>query len=124
MKRVPVVDDEPFVRQVIADILEDEGYDTLFASSGRSMLKLLETERPDLVILDVMMPDGNGREALRAVQSQADLRDIPVVMMGSGLASRRPAQGAVGFLVKPFDLDQLLHVVIGTIGPASEPGRS
>ncbi|HEV2074491.1 MAG TPA: response regulator [Thermomicrobiales bacterium] len=121
MKRVLVVDDEPFIRQVIGDVLQDEGYDALFASSGHAMLKLLETEHPDLVLLDLMMPDGDGQEALQAMQSQPHLADIPVVVVSTGVARQRLDGVTVRFLAKPFDLDKLLQIVIDTIGPALAP---
>jgi CheY-like chemotaxis protein len=121
MKRVLVVDDEPFIRQVIGDVLQDEGYGTLFASSGHDMLKLLETEQPDLVLLDLMMPDGDGQEALQAMQSQPHLADIPVVIVSTGVARKRLDGASVTFLARPFDLEQLLQIVIDTIGPALAP---
>jgi CheY-like chemotaxis protein len=121
MKRVLVVDDEPFIRRVIGDVVQDEGYDTLFASSGHAMLKLLETEHPDLVLLDLMMPDGDGREALQAMQSQPHLAEIPVVVVSTGVARQRLDGVTVTFLAKPFDLEQLLQTVIDTIGPALAP---
>jgi CheY-like chemotaxis protein len=121
MKYVLVVDDEEFIRQVVGEVLRDEGYGVLFAGSGRSMLDLLRTERPDLVLLDVMMPDGDGREALRAMRSQPDLRDIPVVIVSTGVTLPRLEGAGEVVLEKPFDLERLLRLVRDTIGPASEP---
>jgi CheY-like chemotaxis protein len=120
MKYVLVVDDELLIRQVVGDVLQDEGYGVLFAGSGHSMLDLLKTERPDLVLLDVMMPDGDGREALRAMRSQPRLRDIPVVIVSTGV-TRPLLEGVVPVLEKPFDLERLLRLVRDIIGPASEP---
>lgn len=119
MKQVLVVDDEASIRQVIRDILRDEGYSVILATGGHNMMKILETEHPDLVLLDVMMPDGDGPAAFQAMQSQPGLRDIPVVMMSTGAARRQLTMHAVDFLEKPFDLDHLLEAVISTIGPAS-----
>lgn len=123
MKRILVVDDEPFIRQVLADLLEDEGYEVLLASSGRTMLTLLELQQPDLILLDVMMPDGDGRDALEAMQSRPQLRDIPVVIVSTGIAHRWLAGLGVPTLTKPFDLDHLLRLVSDTIGPAQEPDQ-
>lgn len=123
MKQVLVVDDEPLIRQVIGEILQDEGYGVLLASGGHSMLKVLETERPDLILLDVMMPDGDGREALKAMQSEARLRDIPVVIVSTGVAHQRIKEFTVSFLAKPFDLEQLLDIVTNAIGPANDSGQ-
>jgi CheY-like chemotaxis protein len=117
VKTVLVVDDEPAVREVIADILRDHEFNVVLAWSGRSMLEQLETDRPDLVVLDMMMPDGDGRDALQAMQNRPHLRDIPVVMMSAALGPGGLDTEISGFLRKPFNLDDLLEVVIGVIGP-------
>lgn len=121
MKRVLVVDDEPFVQQVIGDVLKEEGYSVLFASSGNSMLKLLETEQPALIVLDMMMPNGHGWDAFHAIESQPRLCDIPVIVISTGLASERTNALRVPCLQKPFDLEHLLRMVKETIGDPWEP---
>jgi two-component system response regulator VicR len=117
VKRVLVVDDEPVIRHVIEDILRDEGYEVLVASGGTRMLEVLQTVVPDLVLLDVMMPEGDGREAIRQMQSQTHLRHIPVVMMSAGHAASQLDTPHHAFLPKPFDIDQLLGTVAQIIGP-------
>ena len=124
MKYVLVVDDEPPIRQMIGDFLRDEGYGVLFAGSGSSMLKLLETEQPDLVLLDLMMPDGDGREAMQAMQAHPQWQSIPVVIVSVGMGPHPPDGVSVPFLTKPFDLEQLLAAVTHAIGPAPEPELS
>ena len=121
MKQVLVVDDEPQIRQVIGDILHDEGYGVLFAGSGYGMLGMLETEHPDLVLLDLMMPDGDGWEVLLAMQAQPRLRAIPVVIVSVGFTRQRLNGLNVPFVSKPFDVECLLRTVINAIGPASAP---
>ena len=116
MKQILVVDDEPLIREVIADILRDEGYSVLLDSGGRRMLQMLEVELPDLILLDVMMPDGNGRDALKRMRAEPRLRSIPVVLITTGVGGHPEVGGAESILEKPFDLDQLLRVVINTIG--------
>jgi CheY-like chemotaxis protein len=124
MKRVLVVDDEPPIRQVIGDVLRDEGYGVLFASSGHGMLKVLETERPDLVLLDLMMPDGDGWEVLQTMQAQPQLHAIPVVIISTGVGPPPQVGVSVPFLSKPFDLERLLVAIAQVIGPATEPEPS
>ena len=124
MKRILIVDDEPFIQQLLRDILEDEGYGVLLAGGGRSMLELLRHEIPDLILLDVMMPDGNGQDALLLMQAQPQLRDIPVVMMSAGLSQHEMKMESVAFLGKPFELEHLLQLIGDTIGPAAENGQS
>jgi len=120
MKRVLVVDDEPHIQQVIGDILHEEGYVVLFAASGQSMLKILETELPDLVLLDLMMPAGDGWEVLQTMQAQPRLRAIPVVIVSVGFNRQRLDGLNVPFVSKPFDVEVLLQTVTNAIGPASE----
>lgn len=120
MKQVLVVDDEPQIRQVIGDLLRDEGYGVLFAKSGQTMLGMLETEHPDLVLLDLMMPDGDGWEVLQTMQAQPRLRAIPVVVVSVSFSRHRLDGGDVGFVSKPFDVEHLLQTVTNAIGPASE----
>jgi CheY-like chemotaxis protein len=117
MKQVLVVDDEPYIREVIGDVLQDEGYAVLFAGSGRGMLELLETEHPDLILLDLMMPNGDGNEALERMRSHAGMRDIPVVVVSTGVMGLGLSSLTVATLTKPFDLDDLLKVVVDSIGP-------
>ncbi len=125
MKRILVVDDELPIRQVIGDLLLDEGYDVRYASSGRGTLTALEMEQPDLVLLDLMMPDGDGWEVLRTMQAQPQLQRIPVVVMSVGVGPQHRQDGVtVPFLTKPFDLERLLAAVVGVIGPATEPEPS
>jgi len=116
---VLVVDDEPAIREVVADILRDHGFDTVLAWSGRRMLEILESVRPSLILLDMMMPDVDGPGALRRIKDRPDLREIPVVLMSAAMGPGELDREIAGFLSKPFDLDHLLETVIGAIGPPS-----
>ena len=120
MKQVLVVDDEPQIRQVIGDILQDEGYGVIFADSGRDMLGMRETKHPDLVLLDLMMPDGDGSEVLSAMQARPRLRAIPVVIVSNGFNRARLNELNVLSVTKPFDMECLLQTVTNAIGPAAE----
>ncbi len=111
MKVVLVVDDEPLIRQLIESVLLDEGYGVLVANSGMRMLQTLETAQPDVILLDVMMPNGDGREAFRTLRSHDHLRDIPVVMMSAGVGSHLLDPAITAFMPKPFDLDILIATV-------------
>ena len=109
--KIMVVDDEPAIRELIVAVLEDEGYEAIGAGSGSRALELMPTERPDLVLMDIMMPEMDGREALRRMRDRPDLARIPVVMMSAAFAPDRIGQQVSGFLAKPFDLDYLLVTV-------------
>src|SRR5215203_5537004 len=124
MKRELVVDDEIVLAQVISEFLQDEGYGVLLAHGSQGILQLLERERPDLIFLDVMMPDGDGRDIVKEMQLRPDLKDLPVVMMSAGLSFQKLNVHVRGFLRKPFDIVELLALVNDVIGPAHEPGSS
>ncbi len=121
MKRILVVDDELVLAEIICEFLQDEGYEAVMANGSRSALQLLETERPNLVVLDVMMPDGDGRDVAKVVHAHPELRHIPVVIMSAGVSFQHLHVPTAGFLRKPFDLGELLALVRNTIGPAFEP---
>ncbi len=122
MKTVLVVDDEPAVRAVVRAILGDEGYAVLEAPHGPAMLELLAHEHADLVLMDVMMPGGDGREAYRELRARKDLADLPVVMMSAAVRPDGLDPSIAAFLRKPFDLDHLVALVADLIGPPPAHG--
>jgi excisionase family DNA binding protein len=109
---VLIVDDDPGVRQVVRANLEAEGYSVREAGSADEGLASLEEEPPDLLLLDVMMPEVDGWEMLRRVQERFGLGAIPVLVFSGTVEERAvadaAARGARGFLGKPFDLQQLI----------------
>ncbi len=111
MKMVLVVDDEPVIRDLVADVLRDEGYAVVTAADGCEGLDLLARERPDLVLMDVMMPGLDGREAYLAMRSRPDLQEVPVVMMSAAVKPDGLDPTIAGYLPKPFDLDDLLALI-------------
>jgi CheY-like chemotaxis protein len=122
LKTVLVVDDEPVLRVLVREILQEEGYAVVEAPDGREMLELLTRERPDLVLLDVMMPGVGGREAYQVLRSREDLPDVPVVMMSAGVQPFRLDPSIAAFLSKPFDVAQLVELVVRLIGPPHTNG--
>jgi excisionase family DNA binding protein len=109
---VLVVDDDPQVRELVRANLELEGYTVREAGSATEGLAALEERAPDLILLDVMMPQMDGWEMLRRVQERHGIGSIPVVMFSGKLDARTQAQaterGAQAFVGKPFDLQALL----------------
>ena len=126
MKTVLVVDDEPVLRILLREILQEEGYSVIDAADGRSMLELLQVQgvRPDLVLMDVMMPGIDGREAYQALRSRMDMPDLPVVMMSAAVQPTRLDPSIAAFLRKPFDLTELVDLVAHLIGPSHGDGRA
>jgi len=111
--KVLVVDDEPEVRQVLLEFLSSRGYDVSVASGGAEAVALVESTRPDLVLLDVAMPGMDGVETLkRIVAIDPELAVIMVTANADiGVTSKLLALGAVDYVPKPFDLDYLDQAV-------------
>ena len=111
--KVLVVDDEPEVRQVLLEFLSSRGYEVTAASGGVEALAFVESEKPDLVLLDVAMPDMDGVETLRRIV--AINPSLAVIMVTAnaniGITSKLLALGAVDYVPKPFDLDYLDQAV-------------
>ena len=118
-----VIDDDHDILLSLQDVLEVEGYHVITASSGREALEYLRQGlRPDLILLDLMMPEVSGW-AFRAWQ-RADpaLASIPVVVVsGQGLSAQQVSQlGVAGYLPKPVDLDMLLDTVARFTSPLEQ----
>jgi CheY-like chemotaxis protein len=110
-RRILVVDDDPGVRDVVTLVLGDEGFPVATAADGRQALASIAAERPDLVLLDLNMPEMTGWEVLS--QLQAERAGIPVVLLTAEQGGQAEAQRchADGYLGKPFDIADLLTVV-------------
>ena len=111
MKTILVVEDEAPIREVLAEILRDEGYAVLVASDGAAALVVVAERRPDLVLTDAMMPRLDGLGLLRRMRADPRTAAIPVIVSS---AARHPSpadlEGAA-FLAKPYDLDEVLRAV-------------
>lgn len=112
--RVLVCDDDPWLLSVVGNLLTANGFSPIIAVSADEMLQRARAERPDVILLDLVMPGMNGWEALRHLRSDEHLRDVPVIIL-SGLSERElagEASGEVsGWVQKPFDARQLCQAV-------------
>jgi CheY-like chemotaxis protein len=120
---VLVVDDEFGVASLLEDVLQDEGHRVLTASNGRQGLERMTVEKPDLVFTDYMMPVMDGAAMLSAMAANAELKDIPVVLMSSlpeAVVVER-CNGYVSFLRKPFRIFDIPEIVRALV---PEPDRS
>jgi excisionase family DNA binding protein len=110
---VLIVDDDERVREYVRVNLEMEGYSVREAGSAEEGLAVLEDASPDLVLLDVMMPEVDGWEMLRRLQERHGIGAIPVIMFSGKVddhaADEASARGAQGFVGKPFDPQQLIE---------------
>ena len=109
MVSVLVVDDERDIREAVSEVLVDEGYQVLGAGDGAEALEQSRAHRPDVILLDLMMPGMNGWEFRAAQQADPDLGNIPVIVLSA--LGRVSGLDAAEFLQKPFELDQLLTAV-------------
>jgi two-component system, chemotaxis family, chemotaxis protein CheY len=104
-----VVDDEPDIREMIAEMLLLDGYRIKTAPNGKVALEQARVNRPDLIVLDLMMPVMNGWRFLEAQRQDPGLAAVPVVVATAALVSQ--VEGAAVLLGKPFDMDVLLSIV-------------
>ncbi|MGD2097014.1 MAG: response regulator [Desulfobacterales bacterium] len=128
-KKVLVVDDDPDVRLFSVTVLEENGYTPLEAEDGESGLKMIKAEKPDLVILDVLMPRQSGVRLYRELKTSKDLQDVKIIIL-SGIAKKtfmRSQKALTEFggaqipepeiyLEKPVEPDELADVIKKVLG--------
>jgi DNA-binding response OmpR family regulator len=121
-KRVLIADDEPNIVMSLQFLMEYEGYEVRIAADGEAALQALREFRPDLVLLDVMMPKRDGYEICRVVRATPDLAGIKVVMLtakGREIdAEKGLALGADSYVTKPFATKELVARVKAMLGDA------
>jgi CheY-like chemotaxis protein len=119
-KKILVVDDEPDVRRFLTAVLEKRGYDTLTAADGREAYDVARRERPDLVILDLMMPNQTGTDFYRRLTKDEELLGTPIIVV-SGLAGRHLAlREPIAVFDKPIDPEEFGAAVDRALGVADE----
>src|SRR5436309_229245 len=104
--RVLVVDDSPTILKVVQIVLTRAGFSVLLAEDGVGGLELARAEKPDLILLDFIMPRMNGYQVCQTLAAESELKDIPVVLMsakGDQIGERFvKAMGIVDYVTKPF----------------------
>jgi two-component system response regulator VicR len=117
MRRILFVDDDFAVAEVTRMVLEHEGYTVLIAGNGEDAFHAVETERPDLVITDYMMPIMNGGQLVRRMRATPLAREIPVIMVTANSATDIDGSDqCVSVLHKPITIDELLAAIRSAIG--------
>ena len=114
-KRILACDDDPLILRLLQVNLEIEDYNVLLAHDGQEAFEVAEKEKPDLILLDVMMPRMDGLQACRKLKENETTKDIPVVFL-SAKAQQEDideglALGASDYLTKPFEPDQLIAAI-------------
>ncbi len=111
--RILVVDDEPSIRALVRDVLEEEGHEVLLAADGYAGLRMAELHAPDCIVLDVMMPGLDGHAVLQRVRASRGGVTVPVVMLTAAAddshAWQAWTEGVDYFLPKPFEPVELLR---------------
>lgn len=117
MKTILVADDEYDIVLALELVLSAEGYNVVKASNGKEALDRIVESRPELAILDVMMPVLTGIETIEFMKKQPALNSIPVVLMSAApIRQSQKALGYAAFVKKPFDVDKFLAVIEQLIG--------
>ncbi|MDR0622039.1 MAG: response regulator [Deltaproteobacteria bacterium] len=110
--RILIVDDDELIHKLLGAILQKAGFECLDALSGPEGLEIAQKEKPELVILDIMMPDMDGFEVMRALKSNPITSTIPVIFLSGKFHNREKAMarelGAADFMEKPFERSELL----------------
>ncbi|MCP4115625.1 MAG: response regulator [Desulfobacteraceae bacterium] len=111
-KLILVVDDSTSVRRMLMHGLQDEGFRVIGAENGKAALELFNREAPDLILLDICMPEMNGVELCERLNADSVFSTIPIMVMSTksdmGNVKRMMQYGAVSYILKPFDLEQLI----------------
>ena len=109
--KILCVDDEPSIREILHHVLTEEGYEVLTASDGQEALLVAVKERPDLILLDIMMPNLDGMETCRRLRAQPTTRHMRVIILTAYDMRERLEEaitaGADDFLGKPIDMTEL-----------------
>ena len=124
-RHIVVVDDDRDIREALQEALVQRGYEVTVAPNGLKLIAALEVDKPDLVVLDVMMSWIDGLALCRAMKRNESYQDIPVLFV-SGRGSPTDIQeglscGAAGYMVKPFSLSSFLDRVQEIAGPPNAP---
>jgi DNA-binding response OmpR family regulator len=124
VRHVLVVEDDSPIRAMVSDLLQDEGYAVVQASDGFEGLRQLRERRPDLIVLDIMLPGMTGYQFLEQAQEQLERGNIPVLILSaiSGQDNDSSSLGVAAWLNKPIDIERFVGAVKGLAGP-SEPAR-
>jgi DNA-binding response OmpR family regulator len=111
-KKILIADDEPSIVTAVEFLLRREGYEVEIARDGSEAIERIEASRPDLVVLDVMMPQKSGYEVCRSIREREDWRDIKIIMLSAkgrdAEVTKGMTMGADVYVTKPFSTRDLM----------------
>jgi CheY-like chemotaxis protein len=127
-KTILVVDDDPDTLTYLTTVLEDHGFATVAAKDGAEALQRIEEKPPDLVTLDIAMPEKSGVAVYRALKENEQLKNIPVVIttgisedFEKFISSRRQVPPPEGYITKPVDSEELVNIVRDLLAQSASP---
>jgi CheY-like chemotaxis protein len=125
-KTILIIDDEPDTLTYFSSLLQDNGFNTVLAENGDEGLKKVKEAKPDLITLDITMPETSGVRCYRELRENEEWKSIPVIMITgvsenfrSFISSRKQVPPPDGYLAKPVDEQQLLQMVRELLSKAS-----
>jgi DNA-binding response OmpR family regulator len=112
-KKILVIDDDAGIRDVINLVLSDAGYEVIELDNGHYVLETVLTIQPDLILLDIMLGDKDGRDICKSLKDNPDTSRIPIIMISAshGVHTVHESCNANDYIAKPFDIDDLLNGV-------------
>ncbi|MBU1007190.1 MAG: response regulator [Candidatus Omnitrophica bacterium] len=114
-KRVLVVDDDPDILKMLKLRIESEGFEFMGAQNGEEMLEAIKIKKPDVILLDVMLPKMDGYTALREMRKEEEYKEIPVIILTAKEKKKVwdlfALEGVSLFVEKPFDARELLQKI-------------
>jgi DNA-binding response OmpR family regulator len=127
-KKILVVDDEDDILHFLELVLKEKGYEVVTAANGHEALTTAQIEKPDLVLLDIMMPQMDGWEVLKLLRVDEETANIPVAMLSARTEAKDRVQGlqegAIDYICKPFSLQELLGKIEAIFSQMGERGQA
>ena len=110
-RKVLIIDDEPDIREIVRIYLSDEGYDVIEAANGHDGILKAQELKPDLIVLDIMMPGINGFEVAKHLKDDPNTQDIPIIILSVLAHDSQYRQGIMDYISKPFRQEELVNTI-------------
>jgi len=122
-RTILIVEDDAWIRGVLRDVLTDANYLVVEAHDGRTGLRLIEEHAPDLVLLDIALPELTGLDVLRQMRRARRTREVPVVVLSAypRVLSQEDMSSVTTVLSKPFELDRLVETLASILSASDAP---